>query len=113
MTTGEAKHARSLLVDKLPKSFENSEQLKNLLSSVDNVTFCKASNLFMFYINARLQGLSNNLKLLQLKLATDYCSNFRAVILDFPWVQGISKKRAFSVQIQKINFLCILCVVKI
>ena len=100
-------------MDKLPKSFEDDEQLTNLFSSVGIVTFCKASNWFMIYINTRLQGLSNNLKLLQLKLATDYYSNFRAVILDFPWVQGISKKRTFSVQIQKINFLCVLCVVKI
>ena len=50
LTTGEAKHSRSLFVDKLPKSFEDDEQLKNLFSSVGNVTFCKASNVFMIYI---------------------------------------------------------------
>ena len=45
LATGEAKHSRSLFVDKLPKSFEDDEQLTNLFSSVGKVTFCKASNL--------------------------------------------------------------------
>jgi RNA recognition motif-containing protein len=43
LTVGEAKHSRTLFVDKLPKLFEDEEQLLNVFSSVGTVTFCKAS----------------------------------------------------------------------
>ena len=41
LTVGEAKHSRTLFVDKLPKSFEDEEQLINVFSSVGTVTYCK------------------------------------------------------------------------
>lgn len=43
VATGEAKHSRSLFVDKLPKSFEDDEEIRNLFSTAGTVTFCKAS----------------------------------------------------------------------
>ncbi|XP_028404472.1 uncharacterized protein LOC114527079 [Dendronephthya gigantea] len=41
VTTGEAKHSRSLFVDKLPKSFGDDEEIMNLFSTAGNVTYCK------------------------------------------------------------------------
>lgn len=43
LTKGEAKHSRTLFVDKLPKTFDDEEQLMNVFNSCGTVTFCKAS----------------------------------------------------------------------
>ena len=47
LATGEAKHSRTVFVDKLPKQFEDEEQLINVFSSRGTVTFCKASKLLL------------------------------------------------------------------
>jgi RNA recognition motif-containing protein len=45
LAVGEAKHSRTVFVDKLPKMFEDENQLINMFSSAGNVTFCKASRI--------------------------------------------------------------------
>ena len=43
LSVGEAKHSQTLFLDKLPKSFDDEDELANLFNSVGKVTYCQVS----------------------------------------------------------------------
>lgn len=51
VTVGEAKHSYSLFIDKLPKGFDNEEELRGLFSSVGTITYCKVGNIIQKLMN--------------------------------------------------------------